>query len=95
MERVKELSNFYRAISVDHRIGPLHISLYMALFQLYNMNEFCNPVQMTRASVMKMAKIQGLATYHACMRYLNDSGYIEYKPSFNPAISSQVYLLKV
>ncbi len=44
---------------------------------------------------MKAAKIQGIATFHSCIKDLNNSGYIEYKPSYNPAIYSQVCLLKV
>lgn len=95
MERLKELTNFYTAIKEDHRIGTTHISLYMALFQFYNLNGFTNPVEITRAAVMKVSKIQGIATFHSCIKDLIDSGYIIYKPSFNPSISSKVYLLKV
>ncbi len=57
MQRVKELTVFYDAIKDDSRIGPKHISLYMAIFQLYNLNRFCNPVNITRASLMETAKI--------------------------------------
>ena len=95
MERLKELTHFYTAIKDDHRIGTTHISLYMSLFQFYNLNGFTNPVEITRATVMKVAKIQGIATFHSCIKDLNDYGYIEYKPSYNPAISNKVYLLKV
>lgn len=95
MGQVKELTNFYSAIREDHRIGISHISLYMALFQFYNLNQFRNPVGITRAAVMEVAKISGLATYHRCIKDLADFGYIQYKPSFNPAIGSQVFLLKV
>lgn len=89
---VKELSLFYEAIKEDHRIGPTHISLYMAIFQLYNLNEFNNPVRITRARLMELAKVSGLATYHKCMRELNEYGFIIYLPSYNPSISSLVYL---
>ena len=95
MGEVKELTSFFSAIREDHRIGTSHISLYMALFQLYNLNQFKNPVDITRATVMEVAKISGLATYHKCMRDLAEFGYIEYLPSFNPAIGSKIYLLKV
>jgi replication initiation and membrane attachment protein DnaB len=95
MERLKELTYFYNAIREDHRIGTTHISLYMSLFQFYNLNGFNNPVEITRAAVMKVAKIQGIATFHLCIKDLNDFGYIAYKPSYNPAIRSKVYLLKV
>jgi replication initiation and membrane attachment protein DnaB len=93
MEEVKELTSFYSAIKSDHRIGATHISLYMALFQFYNLNKLNNPIQITRTAVMEVAKISGLATYHKCMKDLVEYGYIQYEPSYNPAISSRVYLL--
>ena len=95
MEQVKELTNFYSAIKSDPRIGTTHISLYMALFQFYNLNKLSNPILITRTSVMEAAKISGLATYHKCIKDLHEFGYIQYQPSYNPAISSQVYLLMV
>jgi len=95
MERVRELTVFYDAIKDDSRISTTYISLYMALFQLYNLNQFCNPVNITRVSLMDTAKISGLATYHKCIKDLHAFGYIQYFPSFNPAIGSRVFLLKV
>lgn len=95
MEQLKELTNFYSAIKNDNRIGTTHISLYMALFQFYNLNQLQNPIEITRAAVMEVAKISGLATYHKCIKDLADFGYIQYQPSYNPAISTQVVLLKV
>jgi hypothetical protein len=62
MEEVKEITNFFSAIREDHRISISHISLYMTLFQLYNLNQFQNPIKITRAAVMQVAKISGLAT---------------------------------
>lgn len=95
MGQVKELTSFYSAIRSDYRIGTTHISLYMALFQFYNLNRLQNPIQITRTAVMEVAKISGLATYHKCMKDLVEFGYIQYEPSYNPAVNSQVRLLKV
>ncbi len=95
MGEIKELTSFYEAIRDDPRIGATHISLYMALFQLYNLNGFKNPISICRKKVMEVAKISGLATYHKCMRDLVEFGYIQYEPSYNPAINSQVRLLKI
>lgn len=95
MQRVKELTVFYDAIKDDSRIGPTHISLYMAIFQLYNLKQFCNPINITRVCLMDTAKISGLATYHKCIKDLHEFGYIQYVPSYNPAIRSRVFLLKV
>ena len=95
MEKVSELACFFSAIRDDHRIGTAHISLYMAIFQEYNLNAFANPLPITRSSLMATAKISGLATYHKCMKELAAYGYIEYLPSFNPAVRSRVIILKV
>jgi replication initiation and membrane attachment protein DnaB len=95
MEQLKELKSFYAAIIEDPRIGTTHISLYMALFHFYGLNGFQNPVEITRASVMNVAKISGLATYHKCVKDLQEFGYINYTPSYNPSINTKVHLLKI
>ncbi len=95
MGEVKELTSFFSAIRQDNRIGTSHIALYMGLFHFYNLNQFQNPVGITRAAVMEVAKISGLATYHKCIRDLAEFGYIEYQPSYNPSVGSHVIILKV
>jgi hypothetical protein len=95
MREVKQLTSFFSAIRNNPRIGTSHISLYMALFQFYNLNKFQNPVNITRLKAMEAAKIRGLATYHKCMKDLAEFGYIEYFPSFNTVVASQVTILKI
>ncbi|MGN6602467.1 MAG: hypothetical protein ACTHK8_08435 [Ginsengibacter sp.] len=95
MEELKVLIDFYCAIQNDNRIGPTHISLYMALFYFYVLNQFQNPVLINRASVMRGAKIFGLGTYHKCIKDLNEFGYISYQPSYNPRVGSRVYLVRL
>ena len=92
MEKVKELSNFFETIRDDPRIGPTHISLYMAFFQLYNMKGFQNPIHFTRNEIMEMSKIRGIATYHKCINDLSQLGYIEYCPSYNSVIQSRAVI---
>jgi hypothetical protein len=41
---------------------------------------------------MKVSKICSKATYHKCIRELNDYGYLSYHPSYNPFKGSLVYL---
>ncbi len=41
---------------------------------------------------MQIAKIRGYATYHKCIKDLHTYGYIEYLPSYHPALGSLVYL---
>ena len=93
-KHIPELTHFFSSIREDHRVGPTHISVYMALFQLYNLKAFQNPINITRTLVMNTAKICGLATYHKCIKDLHDFGYIRYEPSFNPRIGSKVWMLE-
>ena len=93
MEGFKELTDFYFKMKDDHRIGPVHISLYMAIFHLYQLNGFANPVPVNRALLMWIAKISGLATYHKYMRELAEFGYVKYEASYNPKVMSKIYLL--
>jgi len=95
MREIKELTSFYEAIRDDPRIGTSHISLYMALFQLYNLNGFRNPVTICRKRVMEVAKISGVATFHKCIKHLDEYGYIRYEPSYDSRVGSEVYLLNV
>ena len=91
MSEVLQLSAFYEAIADDHRLGTSHISLYMALFQQWNKNQFEEPISITREQTMGIAKINGRATYHKCMKELETYGYIRYVPSNNPFLKSIVY----
>ena len=47
MEAVQALTNFFNVMRDDCRIGTTHISLYMALFQVYILNRFHNPIEIT------------------------------------------------
>jgi hypothetical protein len=65
----------------------------MALFERWNQNDFQNPVVIKRKQVMEASKISGLATYHRCIKELHEYGYIDYLPSYNSVIGSQVVIL--
>ena len=95
MEQVKELTQFYSAIREDSRIGTTHISLYMAIFQLYNISGFVNPVRANRALLMEMAKISGLATFHKCIKDLHEFGYVQYVASHYHKVTSSFFLQTV
>ena len=71
-----ELNNFFDLVQSEPRIGPAHISLYMSLFQLYQLNQFQSPIQISRSDVMSRAKIFGIATYYKCLKDLVELGYI-------------------
>jgi hypothetical protein len=92
MNYIKHLTGFFDHIMIDRNLNPTHISLYIALFQFWNINRFKNPICITRDEVMRICKISSKATYHKCMRDLNDKGYINYEPSYNPFKGSMVIL---
>jgi len=92
MNYIKHLTGFFDRIIQDRSLNPTHISLYIALFQFWNINRFQNPISITRDEVMRICKISSKATYHKCMRDLNDKGYVKYEPSFNPYKGSMVIL---
>ena len=95
MNYIKHLSGFFDKISADDRLNPTHISLYVSLFQFWNACRFHNPISISRNEVMKVSKICSKATYHKCIRELNDYGYLSYQPSYNPFKGSLVYLFNL
>lgn len=92
MNYIRHLTGFYERIQQDERLNPTHISLYLALFQFWNLNHFQNPISISRNEMMRLSKISALGTYHKCIKQLQDFGYIEYLPSFNPYKGSLVNL---
>lgn len=90
MNYIKHLNKAMQQFYEDDRLLSTHISLYIALFQVWNQNRFANPVSIIRTEIMKAAKINSLSTYTKCLRQLHDWQYIEYIPSHNPAIGSRV-----
>ena len=83
MNYIHHLTGFFHRISSDNRLNPTHVSLYMALFQFWNVNHFCNPISICRQDLMRISKISAKATYHKCINELHAYGYIVYEPSNN------------
>ena len=90
---IKHLSGVFEKFSGDQRVSAYHISLYVALFQLWNINRFSNPLLIIRSEVMQISRISSKSTYHRCVRELESFGYIEYQPSKNAMIGSKVNIL--
>ena len=92
MNYIKHLTGFFDRIIHDSSLNPTHISLYLGLFQYWNVNRFKNPISITRDEVMRISKICSKATYHKCIRELNEKGYLKYEPSYNPFKGSLVFM---
>lgn len=84
----------FQQFSKDSRLNPTHISLYVALFQYWNIHRFPEVFYINREEVMAMAKIGSKATYHRCLKGLDNWKYIHYMPSHNPYKGSQIKMLK-
>lgn len=95
MENSGVLYGFMETVREDPRIGPSHISLFMAILYYSKIQGCQMPVSIYSRELMRQAKISGMATYLKCMRDLNELGYIRYIPSYNPILGSLVYVLNV
>ena len=93
MNYIKHLTGFFNKISNENAINPTHISLYLALFQCWNVNRFKNPTGISREEIMKASKINSKATYHKCMKELQALGFMEYMPTYNPHSCSNVVMM--
>ena len=89
---IKHLESWADRICCDDRLTPHHISLYYAMFHQWNLAKFKNPISICRSELMLACKIGSANTYTKCLKQLDNWGYIEYKPSYNPARGSLVNL---
>lgn len=94
MNYIKHLSGFFDRLSEDQRMTAYHISLYLALFQLWNLNRFQNPFPISRQELMKISRVGSVNTYGRCMKELNKWGYIHYSPSANWRRGSHVTCIR-
>ena len=94
MNYIKHLNAIMKQISNDSRLNPTHISLYFALFYIWNYNRFPKDFFINREEVMSQSKIGSKSTYHRCVKELSHWKYIVYSPSHNPFKGSRVKLFQ-
>lgn len=87
---IKHLNGVFDQFSRDSRLNPTHISLYVALFQIWNYNFFKEEFYINREEVMAFSKIGSKSTYHRCIKELSHWKYILYTPSHNPFRGSRI-----
>lgn len=91
---IKHLTGVFFQFSKDSRLNPTHISLYIALFQIWNSNRFLEEFYINREEVMRFSKIGSKSTYHKCIKELSHWKYIIYFPSHNPYKGSKIKMFK-
>lgn len=92
MEQSKNIIDFFERFIRDDQMYPSHISLYVALFQLWSNNRFQNPFRICRKDAMQLSKIRSFATYHKCINEIHNAGFITYAPNFNSYQGSLVQI---
>jgi hypothetical protein len=93
MNYIKHLTGFFNRIALENSLNPTHISLYLALFQCWNVNRFKNPIIISRDEMMKGSKIASKATYHKCIKELQQLKFLDYFPSYNPYSGTEVFMV--
>ena len=63
MNYIRHLRSFFNRVEEDANITSHHISLYMALFNLWNVNRFRKRFEVNRLDLMAMARIGSRNTY--------------------------------
>lgn len=84
MNYIKHLNQWMELASMDDRLSPFHMSIYMALFQFWNRHRFPNKFSICRNEVLQLSKVGSPKTYYRCLHQLHEYGYIQYFPSHNP-----------
>ena len=84
------LSAFLKKASLNDRLSATHISLYAAIYSLWEQSQFSVWFKISRRQLMILSKLASTATYHKCLKDLVDLGYLKYEPSYNHYKGSQV-----
>lgn len=78
---IQQLNDFIKKSQQDEQLTGNHVSLYLALFSIWNYNFFRNPFRISRNKVLNISHIGSCHTYSKCMKDLVSLSYIEYFPS--------------
>ncbi|HEA29571.1 MAG TPA: hypothetical protein ENH91_06195 [Leeuwenhoekiella sp.] len=87
---ITQLNGAFSRFRGDGRITAVHSSLYLAFFELWNSQRFPEFFAVSGSEVMRLAKIRSKTTYHKRMVELNAYGYLDYRPSHDPARGSKI-----
>ena len=94
MNYIKHLNGFFERTETDAQMTAYHISLYLALFRLWNLNRFSEKFPVSRTELMVLSRIRSVNTYARCIRELDGWGYIRYCPSGNRHSGSEVSCIR-
>jgi len=90
---IHHLNAFYNLIHEHERLRPNDISLYMALFQLWNLQRFPVSLLINRDQVIHLSRIGSNRTYNECLKRLHGFGLLTYEPPGKPFLPSTVKMV--
>jgi len=79
---------------MNDEFSCVDVSVYNALFLIWNRSDFDTDLSINRNDVMKIAKVGSANTYTKSLKKLHDKKFIIYKPSNNPLIGSKVTVIR-
>lgn len=92
MTKAKIWLLYLQDINSDSRLNVWHLALMSAIVQLAVIQEELEEVRVSRSKLMSLSHINTLPTYHKYFKQLQEFGYIEYFPSYDPRYRSIVKL---
>jgi len=87
---IRHQTAFFAQVQKDDRLHANHISLYMALFHLWNRQHFPITFPVLREEVLSLCRIGSRSTYSRCLKDLERFNYIIYKAAKHPFAPSMV-----
>ncbi len=72
---IYHLTCFFFMTEQHQSMRPTHISLYIALFRLWNTSRFCETMSVSRTQMMKASKIGSKTCYYRSLKELHEWGY--------------------
>lgn len=93
MNYIQQLNSAFSRIYDDDRLTAAHCSLYMAMFQQWNLNGFPKKMFIFRNDIMRQSKIGSKSSYHSKLRELDKWEYLRYYPSKNAFKGSMIEMI--
>ncbi|NLR58878.1 hypothetical protein HGH93_12250 [Chitinophaga polysaccharea] len=92
---IRHLNAFFAQVRKENRLQANHVSLYLALFQVWNYHRFQNPFPILREEVMSLSCIGSRSTYVRCLKHLDHCRYIIYAQARQAYAASYVSIISL
>jgi len=81
------------SILEDSRVTVWHISLYLYILSVWQVNGIENYININRKKLMGGARIKSKTTYHKCISQLQAFGYIIYLPTYDSHSGTVIHII--